>query len=352
VTTNDDQVDNITHQQASEHSIIELESETNLTCESIKTDNSTSIDIELENNTPTNQDISIDIEKASMYVQEGESLPKTPTRISRSEANISSSSETSQIDDILKSENIFGKFKKTLRLSSDLIKALNLRPGSNEVQFSVTTAYQGTTKCRCHLYLWKSTDKIVISDIDGTITKSDVLGHILPIIGKDWAQSGVASLFTKIVNNGYHIAYLSARSIGHAAVTKDYLKSVNQGDMILPDGPLLLNPTSLVSALHREVIIKKPEEFKIACLRDIQKLFPENPFYCGYGNRTNDVFAYRAVGIPISRIFTINSRGELRHELTQTFQTSSYYEQSQEVNRLFPLMSSIRNLAKKTFPKL
>ena len=287
VMTNDDQVDNVSHPQASEHAIIELESETNLTCESIKTDNSTSIDIELENNTPTNQDISIDIEKASMYVQEGESLPKTPTRISRSEANISSSSETSQIDDILKSENIFGKFKKTLRLSSDLIKALNLRPGSNEVQFSVTTAYQGTTKCRCHLYLWKSTDKIVISDIDGTITKSDVLGHILPIIGKDWAQSGVASLFTKIVNNGYHIAYLSARSIGHAAVTKDYLKSVNQGDMILPDGPLLLNPTSLVSALHREVIIKKPEEFKIACLRDIQKLFPENPFYCGYGNRTN-----------------------------------------------------------------
>ena len=162
-----------------------------------------------------------------------------------------------------------------------------MRPGANEVQFSVTTAYQGTTRCRCHLYLWKSTDKIVISDIDGTITKSDVLGHILPIIGKDWAQSGVASLFTKIVGNGYHIAYLSARSIGHAAVTKDYLKSVNQGAMNLPDGPLLLNPTSLVSALHREVIIKKPEEFKIACLRDIQKLFPENPFYCGYGNKTN-----------------------------------------------------------------
>ena len=59
------------------------------------------------------------------------------------------------------------------------------------------------------------------------------------------------------------------------------------------DGPLLLNPTSLVNAFHREVIIKKPEEFKIACLRDIQKLFPDfdnedgNPFYAGYGNRVN-----------------------------------------------------------------
>lgn len=34
-----------------------------------------------------------------------------------------------------------------------------------------------------------------------------------------------------------------------------------------------------------------------------------------------DVWAYRAVGIPIERIFTINTKGELRHELTQTFQS-------------------------------
>lgn len=35
-----------------------------------------------------------------------------------------------------------------------------------------------------------------------------------------------------------------------------------------------------------------------------------------------DAFAYRAVGIPVSRIFTINPEGELKHELTATFQTS------------------------------
>ncbi len=181
------------------------------------------------------------------------------------------------------------RYKKTLRLSSKNISSLGLKPGMNEVQFSVTTAYQGTTRCRCHVYWWRSTDKIVISDIDGTITKSDVLGHVLPIIGRDWAQSGVASLFTKIVANGYHVAYLSARAIGQASITKDYLKSISQGDVNLPDGPLFLNPTSLVNAFHREVIEKKPEKFKIACLRDVQRLFPEgrNPFYAGYGNRVN-----------------------------------------------------------------
>ena len=38
--------------------------------------------------------------------------------------------------------------------------------------------------------------------------------------------------------------------------------------------------------------------------------------------RWQDVWAYRAVGIPTSRIFTINPRGELKLELTQAFQSS------------------------------
>ncbi|KAL6419991.1 hypothetical protein ACFW04_008230 [Cataglyphis niger] len=229
------------------------------------------------------------------------------------------------------------KYRKTLRLSSEQIASLNLKDGANEVVFSVTTAYQGTKRCKCHIYKWKWDDKIVISDIDGTITKSDVLGHILPIVGKDWAQSGVAQLFTKIKNNGYKLLYLSARAIGQAGGTREYLRNLKQGDLTLPEGPLLLNPTSLILAFHREVIEKKPEEFKISCLKDIQALFPEGsePFYAGYGNRINDVWAYRAVGIPIMRIFTINHRGELKHELTQTFQ-SSYSNMSFIVDHVFP----------------
>lgn len=99
-----------------------------------------------------------------------------------------------------------------------LQESLNLKPGMNELEFSVTTAYQGTSRCKCYLFRWKHTDKVVISDIDGTITKSDVLGHILPMVGKDWAQLGVAELFTKIEKNGYKLLYLSARAIGQSRV--------------------------------------------------------------------------------------------------------------------------------------
>ncbi|BES91571.1 lipin, N-terminal conserved region [Nesidiocoris tenuis] len=241
------------------------------------------------------------------------------------------------VEDKSDDHNNSDKYRKTLRLTSDEIARLKLNPGANEIEFSVTTAYQGTSKCKCFLFCWRYDDKIVVSDIDGTITKSDVLGHILPIVGKDWAQSGVAKLFTKIKENGYKLLYLSARAIGQSRVTRDYLKSIKQEEMRLPEGPMLLNPTSLLNAFHTEVIEKKPEEFKISCLKDIQALFPPHisPFYAGYGNKINDVWAYQAVGIPIFRIFTINHRGELKHELTQTFQ-STYTNMSQLVDQMFP----------------
>ncbi|KAK3088821.1 hypothetical protein FSP39_024180 [Pinctada imbricata] len=228
------------------------------------------------------------------------------------------------------------KMKKTLRLSSEQIGKLNLQEGQNDITFSVTTQYQGTTRCTSHIYLWRYDDKIIVSDIDGTITKSDVLGQILPIIGKDWSQSGVAQLFTHIANNGYKFLYLSARAIGQSKVTKDLLRSIKQELYVLPDGPLLLSPTSLVSAFHREVIERKPEEFKIACLKDIGDLFPgRQAFFAGFGNKINDVYAYKAITIPSHHIFTINHRGLLKQESSYTFQ-SSYTSLSDIADHFFP----------------
>ena len=43
------------------------------------------------------------------------------------------------------------------------------------------------------------------------------------------------------------------RAIGQASMTKEYLESVRQGEVCLPDGPVFLNPDSLIHALKREV---------------------------------------------------------------------------------------------------
>uniref|UniRef100_A0A8C0J5K8 phosphatidate phosphatase n=1 Tax=Chelonoidis abingdonii TaxID=106734 RepID=A0A8C0J5K8_CHEAB len=198
-------------------------------------------------------------------------------------------------------------------------KKLNLQNGPNEVVFSVTTQYQGTCRCEATIYLWNWDDKVVISDIDGTITKSDALGHILPYLGKDWTHQGIAKLYHKIHMNGYKFLYCSSRAIGMAHITKGYLKWVKDQGCALPRGPILLAPSSLFSAFHREVIEKKPEVFKIACLTDIRNLFGSTgqPFHAAFGNRVHDVDAYKQVGLLESHIFTVNPKGELIRELTK-----------------------------------
>lgn len=236
-------------------------------------------------------------------------------------------------------------YKKSLRLSSEQIGRLNLQDGPNEVAFSVTTQYQGTCRCEATIYLWNWDDKVVISDIDGTITKSDALGHILPHLGKDWTHQGIAKLFHKIHLNGYKFLYCSARAIGMAHITKGYLKWVNEQGCALPKGPILLAPSSLFSALHREVIEKKPEVFKIACLTDIQNLFATKlPFYAAFGNRATDVYAYRQVGLPESRIFVVNPKGELVQGLVRNHK-STYERLSEVVELIFPPLGQTGSIA-------
>ncbi|KAM8914290.1 phosphatidate phosphatase LPIN2 isoform 2-T2 [Spinachia spinachia] len=231
-------------------------------------------------------------------------------------------------------------YRKSLRLTSKQIEHLNLREGANKVVFSVTTQYQGTCRCEAAIYLWNWDDHVIISDIDGTITKSDALGHILPQFGKDWTHKGIAKLYHKIHQNGYKFLYCSARAIGMAAITKDYLQWVNDKGIVLPQGPVLLAPSSLFSALHREVIEKKPEVFKIACLSDIKDLFnpQRKPFYAAFGNRTNDAYAYKQVGVPDTRLFTVNPKGELIQERTKVIK-SSYSHLSELVEHFFPMLS-------------
>ncbi|XP_014839613.1 PREDICTED: phosphatidate phosphatase LPIN2-like [Poecilia mexicana] len=232
-------------------------------------------------------------------------------------------------------------YRKSLRLSSDQIASLKLRDGPNDVTFSITTQYQGTCRCEGTIYLWNWDDKVIISDIDGTITKSDVFGQILPQLGKDWTHRGIAKLYNSVHENGYRFLYCSARAIGMADMTRGYLHWVNDSGTLLPQGPLMLSPSSLFSAFHREVIEKKPEKFKIECLTDIKNLFHPNtqPFYAAFGNRENDVFAYKQVGVPACRIFKVNPKGELILEQSKGNKTS-YSRLSELVEHVFPLRST------------
>ncbi|KAL5185605.1 Phosphatidate phosphatase PAH2 [Glycine soja] len=224
--------------------------------------------------------------------------------------------------------------------TSEQLASLNLKEGRNTITFSFPTV-KGKQQVDAHMYLWKWNTRIVISDVDGTITRSDVLGQFMPLVGIDWSQTGVAHLFSDIKGNGYQLLFLSARAISQAYHTRQFLCNLKQDGKLLPDGPVVISPDGLFPSLYREVIRRAPHEFKIACLEDIKALFPPdwNPFYAGFGNRDTDEVSYLKVGIPKGKIFIINPRGEIAVN-RRCFDTKSYTSLHSLVNGMFPPTNS------------
>ncbi|CAL4908588.1 unnamed protein product [Urochloa decumbens] len=228
------------------------------------------------------------------------------------------------------------QFVRTLIPTSEQVASLNLKEGQNLVTFSFSTRVLGKQQVDAHIYLWKWNAKIVISDVDGTITRSDVLGQVMPLVGRDWSHSGVARLFSAIKENGYQLLFLSARAIVQAYLTKNFLFNLKQDGKALPNGPVVISPDGLFPSLYREVIRRAPHEFKIACLEDIKALFPSdyNPFYAGFGNRDTDELSYKKMGIPKGKIFIINPKGEVA--VNSSVDVKSYTSLHTLVNDMFP----------------
>ena len=184
---------------------------------------------------------------------------------------------------------------RSLRPTNQFLKSMNLHYGKNELKYVVEAVEEGEVYCSANVFLIKSNTRLVISDIDGTITKSDVLGHLMPMMGRDWTHEDISELYTNIAKNGYQMVYLTSRAIGQASLTKSYLNSVKQGNFVLPDGPLIMSPDRLYHSFKREIILKKPEVFKIAALRDIKNIFHpdvQSPIFAGFGNKDTVVEAY------------------------------------------------------------
>ena len=119
---------------------------------------------------------------------------------------------------------------------SDLVQRLDSKKDVFNVRFVpiVTLCGKNTTKfmsmfvtveVQTQVHVWKHSDRIVISDIDGTITRSDAAGHVLfwakkwkiPILSaKDFTHPNVVDLLSSVSNRNYKIMYLTARNIGYA----------------------------------------------------------------------------------------------------------------------------------------
>ncbi|XP_072992572.1 phosphatidate phosphatase PAH2-like isoform X2 [Typha latifolia] len=234
-------------------------------------------------------------------------------------------------NDVHKAKNMKRKVP-SLTPSSEELGSLNLKEGPNVVTFSFSTPVLGQQKVDARIYLWKWNTRIVISDVDGTITKSDVLGQFMPLVGVDWSQTGVTHLFSAIKENGYQLLFLSARAISQAHLTRQFLFNLKQ--------PCIWVCRMAKRSLMAQLSYLLMDSFLHFTEKVIRELFPPdcNPFYAGFGNRDTDEISYLKVGIPIGKIFIINPKGEVA--VNRRVDTRSYTSLHALVNGMFPPTSS------------
>ena len=231
-------------------------------------------------------------------------------------------------------KNIKKKFrmKKSSKLPSHILEKMDLKEGMNEIQYIV----DGFT-INSNIYLWNYSDKIVISDFDGTVTRSDVIGQIGVYFGIDWTHKYIAKLYSHIVNNGYKILYVTARTMYMQSSTKNSLNNIKQDGFSMPVGPMMMNESGYVDAIKTEIIDKVPQEFKIECLLNLLKLFPSDvePFYAGFGNKPSDKIAYEKIGIDPGKIYIINEKGEVSKNFKTKCKTN-FLLMDEQIDELFP----------------
>ena len=198
----------------------------------------------------------------------------------------------------------------------DLLFADLSEESPNHVRFEHFQRYTNTVRyVDAKLHLWGPNESVVVVDLDGTLTISDVEGHIRTLrLGQyDFLHAGACDFFTKLHELGVRIVYLTARPLDWATASRAHLENAVQQSISLPPGVLITNSTGLTGALFTEVVNKTPHLFKIQVLNELQLTLihagrvVEHPvFVAGFGNRPTDIVAYEEVGMDRSLIFMLD----------------------------------------------
>ena len=193
----------------------------------------------------------------------------------------------------------------------------------------------------CTLFVWNHDDDVVVSDVDGTITLSDVGGHLnttlLQKVGyspNTYAHPGVCALFS-FIREKFHcrFLYLTARPLNLCVETRNYLRGLKQDDKVLPLGPCVTDATSYYGSLKREVVDKSSHLFKAEflaeelrdCFSKAGRTLIEKPvFMAGFGNKDTDAMAYRAAGVHPVLTFIIDKRSVVTAGAGYASELSSY----------------------------
>ena len=72
-----------------------------------------------------------------------------------------------------------------------MLEKMKLKSGENQAKFVLQVAPGVVQEAEFQIFLWDENEKVIISDIDGTITRSDVMGQLKT----NYIHKGVCLLF-------------------------------------------------------------------------------------------------------------------------------------------------------------
>lgn len=126
----------------------------------------------------------------------------------------------------------------------------------NRVRF-----YAKDLDCSAHfnIFYWDINNPIVVCDIDGTLTKSDVRGYMETVYFKrfTYVHPGAVKLLKSLETEyNFNIMYLTTRPIEHQFETKQFLEGLEQDDTFLPRGPLFTNKKFIGNVIYDEIFTK------------------------------------------------------------------------------------------------
>mmetsp|Transcript_14586 Transcript_14586/g.34594 ORF Transcript_14586/g.34594 Transcript_14586/m.34594 type:complete len:425 (-) Transcript_14586:134-1408(-) len=201
---------------------------------------------------------------------------------------------------------------KTANPDPAVLRRLPLRDGRNSLDFRINDLVIASAG----LFAWRNTDKVVIVDIDGTVTRTDAGGVLASSefgqsIGLLHAHDGVCEVLSYIASGGYRLLFLTARPITRSEATKKYLNQIGQEEKIpMPEGALM---TSAMGTLNTVVKVWGDlKGYKLSVLQEIQQLFDgterrSEPCYAGgFGNHDYDMKSYLEAGCPEQRCFLLD----------------------------------------------
>ena len=110
-----------------------------------------------------------------------------------------------------------------------------------------------------NLFSWDLRTPVVVCDIDGTLTKSDVRGYMETVYLNryTYVHQGAVKLIKSLefdLNSNF--MYLTTRPIEHQHETKSFLEGLEQDGFSLPRGPLFTNKKFIGNVIYDEIFVK------------------------------------------------------------------------------------------------